>query len=179
MGRFLLVAIATASATTAAAVAATTATIAAATATAAATSATAAAVTTATATAITAAAATGAGSPWASFIDRDIAARNVLPIEILDGVFGAVAFAHFNKRETTTAARFPVHDDVDSRYFTVLLKRCPKIVFGGREREVPYVNIRHKSNLKTVTNETKRLSHPRRYAGKHFQKLSDRGECGA
>ncbi len=98
--------------------------------------------------AVTAATATArAGSAWTSFIDSHIATGNRLTVQVFDRFFGTVGFCHFDKREATTAARFSIHDDVHSRHFAVLLKCSPKVIFGCRERQVPYVNIRHKTNL--------------------------------
>jgi hypothetical protein len=53
---------------------------------------------------------------------------------------------HFDKSETPGPPGFAILDDVDRRYFSELLESRTQIVVCGREREVPYIDIRHKTN---------------------------------
>ncbi len=143
----VLVAVASTTATVAAATAAAAVTAATTAATATVAAASTAATTTVAAASATATTAAGAGSSGTSFIDGHIATGNRLTVEVFNRFFCTIGFRHFDKRKTTTAARFPIHDDVHSRHFAVLLKCSPKVIFGCRERQVPYINIRHKTNL--------------------------------
>jgi hypothetical protein len=66
-----------------------------------------------------------------------------MTVQVFDRVFGAFGIRHFDKGKSATTSCLSVHDDVHSRHFAILFERATEFFFGGLEREVPDINVRH------------------------------------
>ena len=85
---------------------------------------------------------------------------------------------HFDECESSGSTGFSIHDDVDRRYLSVLLKRGTKVIVGGIEREVPYINVRHKTNPKSIPPLKRLVSIIRQPVGKKTVQSDGCGERG-
>jgi hypothetical protein len=107
-----------------------------------ATAATAAAASAAAATAGAAAATTAAAAATIlRLVDAEAAASEVATIERLNGSIRIRAFAHLHEGEPSRPAGFPVGDDAHLVHCTVSLEELTDFVLGGRERQIPDVQL--------------------------------------
>jgi hypothetical protein len=106
------------------------------------TAATAAEATTATRTAATA---TGAGLVL-RFIDAQGTTVHGVAVERLDGA-GSVSLRHFHETEAARAASLAISGQRDRLDGAVLRKQRAHIGFARRERQVAYINLRHKKQI--------------------------------
>ena len=89
-----------------------------------------------------------------------------------------LAVGHFDKSETPGSTGFPIHDDVDRRDFAVLFESGTNVIIAGVEREVPYINVRHKTNPKSSPPMKRLVSIIHRPNGKKTVQSDGGGECG-
>src|SRR5690606_14179338 len=80
------------------------------------------------------------------FVDAQRATIHREAVERLDGARG-ISLRHFDETETAGAAGFPVSGQRDGLDRAVLREQRTHLSFVGRERQVAYIDLRHKKQI--------------------------------
>src|ERR1700751_763815 len=97
------------------------------------------------------AAKTVAASPWTiclrfGLIDGQRSSAHVGPVERRDGLVGFTGIAHFDKPETTGAARLPVGHETYFFHRALCLKQAAQVGFGCAVGQVSNVQVLHRNS---------------------------------
>jgi hypothetical protein len=80
---------------------------------------------------------------WPRLIHLDHPFIHGLAVQGDDCLLGFTIILHFDEGEPSGAARFPIHYELRTLYYSVGLEKTFEILFGGSEAEVANKNIFH------------------------------------